>query len=90
MVHLGDITAINGGQIAPTNCVIFGSPCTDLSVAGRRQGLAGAQSGLFMEAVRVIKEMREATNGKYPNFAVWENVPYALKCIRNIMSCKQL
>lgn len=77
MVYLGDITAINGGQIAPTNCVIFGSPCTDLSVAGRRQGLAGAQSGLFMEAVRVIKEMREATNGKYPNFAVWENVPGA-------------
>lgn len=77
MVHLGDITAINGGQIAPTNCVIFGSPCTDLSVAGKRQGLAGAQSGLFMEAVRVIKEMREATNGKYPNFAVWENVPGA-------------
>ena len=77
MVHLGDITAIRGGEITPTNCVIFGSPCTDLSVAGKRQGLAGAQSGLFMEAVRVIKEMREATNGKYPNFAVWENVPGA-------------
>lgn len=77
MVHLGDITAIRGGEITPTNCVIFGSPCTDLSVAGKRQGLAGAQSGLFMEAVRVIKEMREATHGKYPTFAVWENVPGA-------------
>lgn len=77
MVHLGDITAIRGGEITPTNCIIFGSPCTDLSVAGKRQGLAGAQSGLFIEAVRVIKEMREATNGKYPNFAVWENVPGA-------------
>lgn len=77
MVHLGDITAIKGGQIAPTNCVIFGSPCQNLSTAGNRQGLAGAESGLFMEAVRVIKEMREATNGKYPTFAVWENVPGA-------------
>lgn len=77
MVHLGDITAINGGQIAPTNCIIFGSPCQNLSTAGNRQGLAGAESGLFMEAVRVIKEMREATNGKYPNFTVWENVPGA-------------
>lgn len=77
MVHLGDITAIRGGEIAPTNCVIFGSPCQNLSTAGNRQGLAGAQSGLFMEAVRVIKEMREATYGKYPTFAVWENVPGA-------------
>lgn len=77
MVHLGDITAINGGKIAPTNCIIFGSPCQNLSTAGNRQGLAGAESGLFMEAVRVIKEMREATNGKHPTFAVWENVPGA-------------
>lgn len=77
MIHLGDITAINGGQIAPTNCIIFGSPCQNLSMVGNRQGLAGAESGLFMEAVRVIKEMREATNEKYPNFAVWENVPGA-------------
>lgn len=77
MVHLGDITAIRGGEIAPTNCVIFGSPCQNLSTAGNRQGLAGAESGLFVEAVRVIKEMREATNGKYPTFAVWENVPGA-------------
>lgn len=77
MVHLGDITAIRGGEIPPTNCVIFGSPCQNLSTAGNRQGLAGAESGLFMEAVRVIKEMREATHGKYPTFAVWENVPGA-------------
>lgn len=77
MVHLGDITAINGSEIAQTNCIIFGSPCQNLSTAGNRQGLAGAESGLFMEAVRVIKEMREATHGKYPTFAVWENVPGA-------------
>lgn len=77
MVHLGDITAINGGQIAPTSCIIFGSPCQGLSSAGQRKGLGDKRSGLFAQAVRVIKEMREATNGKYPTFAVWENVPGA-------------
>lgn len=57
--------------------ITFGSPCQDLSVAGKRAGLAGERSGLFMEAVRIIKEMREATNGQYPQYAVWENVPGA-------------
>jgi DNA (cytosine-5)-methyltransferase 1 len=74
MKHLGDITKINGGEIDPVDIVTFGSPCTDLSLAGKREGIRGKQSGLFFEAIRVIKEMREATHGIYPTFAVWENV----------------
>lgn len=69
----------------------------DLSIAGKRAGLAGARSGLFMEQVRIVKEMREADkrNGRTgdmvrPRYLVWENVPYVLKCINDIMSCKQL
>lgn len=77
MKHLGDITKIHGDQIEPVDCITFGSPCQDLSIAGRRVGLAGERSGLFMEAVRIIKEMRSSTNGMYPTFAVWENVPGA-------------
>lgn len=77
MKHLGDITKIHGDQIEPVDCITFGSPCQDLSIAGRRAGLAGGRSGLFVEAVRIIKEMRKATNGMYPTFAVWENVPGA-------------
>lgn len=77
MKHLGDITKIHGDKIEPVDCITFGSPCQDLSIAGRRVGLAGERSGLFMEAVRIIKEMRSSTNGLYPTFAVWENVPGA-------------
>lgn len=77
MKHLGDITKIHGDQIEPVDCITFGSPCQDLSIAGRRAGLAGERSGLFMEAVRIIKEMRSSTNGIHPTFAVWENVPGA-------------
>lgn len=76
--HLGDINCINGAEIEPVDIITFGSPCTDLSVAGKRQGLNAARSGLFFQAVRIIKEMRCATNGKYPRFAVWENVVGAL------------
>lgn len=72
--HLGDINKINGAEIEPVDIITFGSPCTDLSVAGKRQGLNAERSGLFFQAVRIIKEMRCATNGKYPRFAVWENV----------------
>ena len=72
--HLGDINSINGAEIEPVDIITFGSPCTDLSVAGKRQGLNAERSGLFFQAVRIIKEMRGATNGKYPRFAVWENV----------------
>lgn len=75
MIHLGDITKIHGDEIEPVDCITFGSPCQDLSIAGRRAGLAGERSGLFMEAVRIIKEMRSSTNGLYPTFAIWENVP---------------
>ena len=72
--HLGDINNINGAEIDPVDIITFGSPCTDLSVAGKRQGLNAERSGLFFQAIRIIKEMRGATNGKYPRFAVWENV----------------
>lgn len=74
MKHLGDVTKIDGAKIEPVDVITFGSPCTDLSVAGKREGLAGERSGLFYEAVRIIREMREATHGQYPTFAVWENV----------------
>lgn len=77
MKHLGDITKIHGDQIEPVDCITFGSPCQDLSIAGRRAGLAGERSGLFMEAVRIIKEMRSSTSGLHPTFAIWENVPGA-------------
>ena len=85
MKHLGSVTDVHGGDIEPVDIITFGSPCQDLSVAGKRAGLKHeangddetTRSGLFMEAVRIIKEMREATNGEYPTFAVWENVPGA-------------
>lgn len=77
MIHLGDITKIKGDNIPPVDVITFGSPCQDLSIAGKRAGLSGERSGLFMEAVRIIKEMREATNEEYPKYAVWENVPGA-------------
>ena len=85
MKHLGSVTDIDGANIETVDIVTFGSPCTDLSVAGKRAGLQhkelgdeqSTRSGLFFEAVRIIKEMRKATNGKQPRFAVWENVPGA-------------
>ena len=77
MKHLGDITKMTPFCTGPVDCVTFGSPCQDLSIAGKRAGLAGERSGLFMEAVRVIKDMRLNTFGAYPTFAVWENVPGA-------------
>ena len=77
MIQLGDITKIDGHLIEPVDVITFGSPCQDLSIAGKRAGLDGERSGLFSQAVRIIKEMREQTNGKYPTFAVWENVPGA-------------
>ena len=77
MKHLGDITKIHGDQIEPVDCITFGSPCQDLSMAGKRLGFDGNRSVLFLDAARIIKEMRTATNGMYPTFAVWENVPGA-------------
>ena len=76
--HLGDITKIHGDLIVPVDCIAGGSPCQDLSIAGKRAGLAGKRSGLFMEMIRIIKEMRNVTNGEYPKFAIWENVRGAL------------
>lgn len=78
MAHLGDITKLHGGMIPPVDILTFGSPCQGLSLAGRRLGLADERSGLFMEAIRIIREMQEATHGRYPQFAVFENVPGAL------------
>lgn len=77
MRHLGNVAEVHGDQIPPVDVITFGSPCQDMSVAGKRAGLDGSRSGLFHEAIRIIKEMREATNGKYPKYAVWENVPGA-------------
>lgn len=77
MKHYGDITTIKGSELEPVDIISFGSPCQNLSVAGKREGLDGDRSSLFYEAIRIIKEMREATNGKYPRYIVWENVPGA-------------
>lgn len=85
MKHLGDVSKVKGGEIEPVDIITFGSPCQDMSTAGKRAGLKHAdigdeettRSGLFLEAIRIIKEMREATNGGYPRYAVWENVPGA-------------
>ena len=74
MAHVGDVTKLKGGELPPVDVLTFGSPCQNLSQIGNRDGLAGEQSGLFYEAMRIINEMREATNGRYPTFAVWENV----------------
>jgi len=90
MKHLGDISKINGAVVAPVDIITFGSPCQDLSVAGKQKGLRHddlghdeeTRSGLFMDAVRIIKEMRIATNGKQPRFAIWENVPGAFSSNR--------
>jgi len=78
MEHLGDITRLHGGKIPPVDILTLGFPCQGLSLAGRRRGLADERSGLFREAIRIIREMREATHGKYPQFAVLENVAGAL------------
>ena len=85
MKHLGDITKINGAEIEPVDCITAGSPCQDLSVAGKRAGLDGERSGLFMEQIRIIKEMREhdrtiGRTGEFirPRYLVWENVPGSL------------
>ena len=77
MKHYGDISTLDGSELEPVDIISFGSPCQNLSVAGKREGLDGDRSSLFYEAIRIIKEMREATNGKYPRYIVWENVPGA-------------
>lgn len=98
--HLGEISQIDGGAIEPVDIITFGSPCQDLSIAGTKKGLTGNRSNLFYEAIRIIKEMREKTNGRYPRYIVWENVRGAfssnkgndfwnvLKEIAGIKKCK--
>ena len=82
MKHYGDISTIDGSELEPVDIISFGSPCQNLSVAGKREGLDGDRSSLFYEAIRIVKEMREATNGKYPRYIVWENVPGAFSSNR--------
>lgn len=74
MEHLGDVTKLDGRDIPPVHIITFGSPCQNLSQIGNRKGLAGEKSSLFFQAIRIIREMREATNGLFPAIAVWENV----------------
>lgn len=76
--HLGNVSAIDGGKIEPVDIFTFGSPCQDLSIAGRRKGLKGQKSSLFWEAIRIASEMLAATGGRYPRFVIWENVYGAL------------
>ena len=75
--HYGDVSSVSGAELPPVDIITFGSPCQDMSIAGKRSGLDGSRSSLFYEAIRIVKEMRCATNGKYPRFIVWENVPGA-------------
>ena len=76
--HYGDVSKLSGADLEPVDIITFGSPCQDLSIAGRRAGIQdGERSSLFFQAIRIIKEMREATDGRYPRYCVWENVPGA-------------
>ena len=98
MVHVGDITKLNGAELPPVDIICGGSPCQDLSIAScTRAGLQGARSGLFMEQIRLTKEMRDADilrgrTGKLvrPRYFCWENVPYVLKHINDVMNRNQL
>ena len=77
MKHYGDVSRMDGRKIEPVDIITFGSPCQDMSIAGRREGLDGSRSSLFYEAARIVKEMRCSTDGRYPRYIVWENVPGA-------------
>ena len=90
MKHLGDVSKVNGAKIEPVDIITFGSPCQDMSVAGKRAGIKHddhgdeetTRSGLFCEAIRIIKEMRDGTEGRFPTFVIWENVPGAFSSNR--------
>ena len=90
MAHLGDVTKLDGREIPPVHIITFGSPCQNLSQIGNRKGLAGEKSSLFYHAIRIIEEMRDASGGLYPAIVVWENVPYVLKHINDVMNRNQL
>lgn len=77
MKHYGDVSKLSGAELPPVDIITFGSPCQDMSIAGKRAGLDGERSGLFHQAIRIVKEMREKTNGDKPRYIVWENVPGA-------------
>ena len=78
VTRYGDVQTVNGYELEPVDVIIYGSPCQDLSVAGKRSGIEGGRSSMFFESVRIFKEMRDATGGTYPRVVVWENVPGAL------------
>ena len=82
MTHYGDIKTLSGSTLPPVDVIIGGSPCQDLSVAGKRAGLAGERSNLFLEQIRIVKEMQDATDNLFPRYMVWENVPGALSSNR--------
>ena len=93
MIHVGDITKLHGAELPPVDIICGGSPCQDLSVAGARAGLVGARSGLFMEQMRIVREMRLAEKARgresvniRPRWMCWENVPYALQHINDVTS----
>ena len=96
--HFGDICTLDGAKLPPVDIITGGFPCQSVSIAGKREGVKHIEhgddkttrSGLFFEAVRVIKEMRNATNGQYPRYFVVENVPYVLLCIRDVMCSNHL
>ena len=97
MLHYGDITKLDGAMLPPVDIICGGSPCQDLSVAGARAGLAGERSGLIMEQIRIVKEMRDADilrgrsgQSVRPRYFCWENVPYVLKHINDVMNRNQL
>ena len=75
--HYGDVSTLDGAELPPVDIITFGSPCQDMSIAGKREGLGGSRSNLFYQAVRIVREMRCKTDGRYPRFVVWENVPGA-------------
>lgn len=80
--HYGDVSEVDGSEVEPVDIITFGSPCQDMSVAGKRAGLKGSRSNLFYQAIRIIREMRIKTNGAYPRYIVWENVPGAFSSNR--------
>lgn len=92
IVHVGDIQKLDGATLEKVDIITSGSPCTDISRAGRREGIDGERSALFFDYIRIIKEMRDATNCHYPRISIWENVPAALSSnggndFRRVLQC---
>ena len=83
-LQLGDITKLNGAEIPPVDIICAGSPCQDLSIAGKQEGLKGERSGLFRNAIKLVRDMRKSTGGRQPRYFVWENVPGAFSSNRGL------